>query len=608
MVSDLHEILSYPFDAEMLLRKQRSLRRRLLAREGIEYVPKCIAILGGSTTADFCNMLEIFLLQAGIKPDFYESEYNRYYEECMFPQPALEEFRPEMIFIFTSMVNLRNLPMAGDSAAAAEQKLQAEYERYAGMWEALRQRYGAIVIQNNMELPYMCAVGSLDAALAQGQRHFVEGLNERFAAYAQAHADFYLHDLHYLSAQIGLRVWYNRFQYYAYKLAMSYEVIPYAANSAANLIKAILGRSRKCLVLDLDNTLWGGVIGDEGAENIALGHETPAGEAFLEFQQYVLALKQRGVLLAVCSKNEAETAKSGFSHPDSVLSLSDFVAFHANWEPKDQNICQIAKELNIGLESLVFVDDNPAERALVRESLPMVAVPEVQPEDVFSYIQALEGNGYFAAAVISQDDLQRNESYQQNQQRQELAQELGSYDDFLQSLAMKAEIAPFQPVYYERIAQLTNKSNQFNLTTRRYTLADIRRMAEDERYITLYGRLRDRFGDNGLVSVVIGEKKGKELHILLWLMSCRVLKRGMEQAMLDALAEQARAAGLERLVGYYYPTKKNPMVAELYPDFGFSLQKSAAQGTVWAYTLPDEYLPKNRFIEVGDTNHEGILL
>ena len=222
---------------------------------------------------------------------------------------------------------------------------------------------------------------------------------------------------------------------------------------------------------------------------------------------------------------------------------------------------------------------------------------------MFSYIRAIEGNGYFAPASISADDLHRNAAYQQNQQRQDLAQSAVSYDDFLASLAMEAEIAPFQPVYFERIAQLTNKSNQFNLTTRRYTLADIRRMAEDERYVTLYGRLRDRFGDNGLVSVVIGEKKGKELHILLWLMSCRVLKRGMEQAMLDVLAEHARAAGLEKLVGYYYPTKKNHMVAELYKGFGFTKEKESEDGgTIWHLPL-DGYGEQRKWIEVHDGHY-----
>lgn len=598
MADNLLNVLNWPYDSELLLRKRKSIKRQLLAREEITYIDKRVALLGGSTTADVKDMLEIFLLSTGIKPEFYESEYNKFYEDAVFGNHDLDAFQPELVIVWTSFVNLLNVPQLQDKPEDIETKLTAEYERFVRLWESLANRYGAAIVQNNVELPYMKPLGSLDASLSQGLRHYVEALNERMAAYAQGHAGFYLHDLHYVAAQIGLSHFHNRFQYYEFKFAVNYDVVPEVAASLAHLVGAVLGKSSKCLVLDLDNTLWGGVIGDDGVENIQLGHETPAAEAYTEFQRYVLALKERGVILAVCSKNDEDIAKSGFKHPDSVLSVEDFVAFHANWEPKNVNICAIAKEINIGLDSLVFIDDNPAEREIVRQSLPEVAVPEVDVQDVFSYIRAIEGNAYFEPAALLADDFKRNDTYMANKERAQLETSAASYDEYLQSLSMRAEIAPFAPIYFDRIAQLTGKTNQFNLTTRRYTRADIKRMAAAEKYVTLYGRLSDCFGDNGLIAVIIAEQKGTELHILLWLMSCRVLQRGMEQAMLDALVVEAQARGVQEIYGYYYPTKKNKMVAGLYESFGFDKASEVDDSsTVWRLGV-EGCKKQGKFIEI----------
>ena len=598
MAENLLSALNWPYDSELLLRKRKSLKRQLLTREDVNYIEKRVAILGGSTTADVKDMLELFLLLAGVKPAFYESEYNKFYEDAVFGNPELDEFQPDLVIVWTSFVNLLQVPQIQDKTEVVKTKLAVDYSRLQQVWESLAKRYGAAIIQNNVEMPYIRPMGSLDAVMPQGIRHYVEALNERIAAYAQAHEGFYVHDLHYTAAQIGLTKFHNRFQYYGFKFAVNYDVVPKVAASLAHLVGAILGKTKKCLVLDLDNTLWGGEIGDDGVENIQLGHETPAAEAYTEFQRYVLALKQRGVILAVCSKNDEDIAKSGFKHPDSVLAVDDFVAFHANWEPKDINIRAIAKEINIGLDSLVFIDDNPAEREIVRQSLPEVAVPEVDVQDIFSYICAIEGNAYFEPAGLSADDFRRNETYMANKERAELATSAASYDEYLQSLSMQAEIAPFASIYFDRIAQLTGKTNQFTLTTRRYTRADIERMAAEEQYVTLYGRLADRFGDNGLIAVTIAEKKGKALHILLWLMSCRVLKRGMEQAMLDALVAEAQARDINEIYGYYYPTKKNKMVSGLYESFGFNKESEAEDGsTVWKLGV-DVYQKQGKFIEV----------
>ena len=586
MSINLNHVFTYPYDKDLLMRKQKSIRRELLVRTDVDYIDKRIALLCGSTVDDIKNILELFLLDAGIRPQFYQSEYNKFYEDAVFGNAELDAFQPDIIIVFTSVVNIIERPALGDGYDEVKEKLRMEMGRFTRIWEELTKRFpAAVIIQNKMDLSYETWLGSLDAAEHYGLTRFIESLNRDFADYAVSHENFFLHDLHGLAARIGLLKWHDRFQYYAYKLAMSYDVIPEVSLGLAKIIKGLLGKNKKCLVLDLDNTLWGGIIGDDGMEHIEIGHETPTAEAYTAFQEYVLKLKERGVILAVCSKNEEDIAKSGFNHPDSVLHVEDFVSFHANWKPKNINLRIIAEEINIGTDSLVFIDDNPAERQLVRDTMPEVAVPEVDPVDVFSYIRAIEGAGFFEPVTISEDDRKRNESYRGNIQRRSLEESMQTYDDFLQSLEMEAEIDDFRSVYYDRIAQLTNKSNQFNLTTRRYTRADIEQMANDQHYVTLYGRLRDKFGDNGLISVVIGEKIDDSLHIRLWLMSCRVLKRGMEQMMLDALAARAAADGCKELIGYYYKTAKNKMVSDLYAVFGFEKIMQSGDDTVWRLDL-----------------------
>jgi len=332
---------------------------------------------------------------------------------------------------------------------------------------------------------------------------------------------------------------------------------------------------------------------------IKIGKESARGESFNAFQQYCLELNERGGPLAVCSKNETETAKQGFTHPDTVLKLEHCTAFQANWDPKPGNIETIARQIDIGVDSLVFVDDNPAERALVSAQLPDVAVPNVGAE-VSRFAQYLDREGYFEALRLNRDDAQRAAFYAGNNERAAQAAQFSNYAEFLASLEMKAEIGAFSPAYLERIAQLTNKTNQFNLTTRRYTLAEMEAMAASPEYLTLYGRLADRFGDNGLVSVVAGRLQEDKLHIELWLMSCRVLKRNLEFAMLDALVDRATSRGARELLGYYYRTPKNDMVADHYAKLGFELVSRADDGSssIWRLDLARPRIPNQVIKEI----------
>ncbi len=589
----MNPALQWPFDPQLILKKRRSLRRELLA-DGTPRLHKRVAVLGGSTTHDVTATLELFLLDAGIEPEFYESEFGLYYEDAMFGE-ELESFRPEIVYIHTSLRNIPVFPAPGDSEEAVEEKLQAVYGRFEAMWLRLGERFAAPVIQNNFEMPFYRLLGNRDAWDHRGRVSFVTRLNEMFARYARSHTGFYLNDINYLSADYGLSRWSDPLYWHMYKYCLCLDAIPALAYNVANIVKSVYGKKKKALVLDLDNTLWGGVVGDDGVEGIEIGHETSMGQVYSEFQRYVKELAGYGVMLNVDSKNDEANARAGLEHPEGTLRPEDFIVLKANWEPKDLNFQEIARELNILPESMVFVDDNPAERAIVTGQLPDVAAPALDAPE--HYIAAIDKNGYFEVTELSVDDLTRNDMYKANLQRAALEKSFASYTDYLLSLDMRAKIGPFEPVYIPRIAQLTNKSNQFNLTTRRYTESEMRAVAADPQYLTLYGKLTDRFGDNGVITVVLGRLTGETVEIELWLMSCRVLKRNMEHAMLDALAESARRAGAHTLRGYYYKTAKNAMVRDFYRDFGFTLVSQNGEDTVWELDITD-YTAKNHVIRV----------
>ncbi len=594
--------LEYPFDAEEILKRKKALKRELLEScgDGTRFIEKKIAILGGQTTRDIRLMLELFLLNYGIRPVFYESEYNQYYEDGMFPNPALEEFAPDVIYVCTCSRNIPVMPEMDDSAAQVDAKLDSVYRKFTDLWTHLSQTYHAEIIQNNFEYPFYRLLGNRDASDVHGMVNFTVRLNCRFSEYAQQHEHFFLCDVNYLSASYGLEKWSDPYYWHMYKYAVAVPAVPYLSFNVANIIKSLYGKNKKVLSLDLDNTLWGGIVGDDGVENIEIGQETPLAQTYSEFQSYLKRLKQIGVLLTVNSKNEESNALAGLKRPDSVLAPDDFVSIKANWQPKSENLAETAQELTLLPESFVFADDNPAERAIVASQLPGVAVPEIgEPEH---YIRNLDRAGFFEVTAFSDDDRKRNEMYRENALRTQMRKSFQNYEDYLLSLEMEAEIQSFVPMYMARIAQLTNKSNQFNLTTRRCSQSDIEAIAADPDYITLYGKLTDRFGDNGVVSVVIGRIDGPnrdELHMELWLMSCRVLKRDMEFAMMDTLVEKARRAGIRRLVGYYYPTAKNGMVRDFYALQGFTrVSEDELGSTVWEFVIDDDYQKKQRVITV----------
>lgn len=589
--------LLYPFDPNYILENKRKIRKKLL-EEGGGFVEKKIAILGGYTTSAIRQIMELFLLNNGIRPSFYESEYNKFYEDAVFENEELKNFAPDIVYVCTSNRNIVSYPNIQDSVEEVDELLKTEYRKFELIWKNLKDRYNCPIIQNNFEKPYYRLLGNRDTYDIHGKVNFLNRLNQRFAEYAQSHENFYLCDIDYISSDYGLKEWSDPFYFHMYKYALNVNAVPYLSFNVANIVKSLFGKNKKGFVVDLDNTLWGGVIGDDGVEGIKVGPEEPEGQFYSEFQRYLKEHKQLGIILNIDSKNEYENAIAGLKHPDSELSPDDFVEIVANWEPKDRNFEAIARELDLLPESLVFIDDNPAERHIVTEQLKGVCAPELDLTQHF--IRNIDRNGFFEVTTLSKDDLKRNEMYKENLQRAKAEASFSDYKEYLLSLQMKGIIKEFEPIYYERISQLSNKSNQYNLTTRRYSVTDIEEMANDASCITLYGKLIDRFGDNGLVSVVIGKVREDVCDIDLWIMSCRVLKRDLEYAMMDELVRRCKEKGIREIRGYYYPTAKNAMVKDFYSLQGFNKVSEDAQGnTVWSL-LTENYRNKNEVIEVND--------
>ena len=586
--------LEYPFDVEYLIKNRKKIKRELLLKQGL--IEKNIAILGGSTTSEIKNMLEIFLLNQGIKPNFYESEYNKYYEDALFGNDELDNFNPDIIYIHTTNRNIVNYPTMYDEEDEINKKLESEYKKFEKIWDTLFKKFNATIIQNNFEYPYYRLLGNKDASDIHGKINFITKLNQKFYDYANSHNNFFINDINYISSCYGLDKWSNQFYFHMYKYALEVPAIPYLSFNISNIIKSIYGKNKKALVLDLDNTLWGGIVGDDGVENLAIGPEVPSGQVYLEFQKYLKEQKSLGVILNINSKNEYENAIAGLNHPGGELRPDDFIIIKANWNPKNLNIKDISEELNLGADSFVFVDDNPAERKVVKDYIEGIAVPNIDvPEN---YIRNIDHNGYFEVTNFSKEDLKKSDLYKDNAKRSQMMSTFDNYEDYLKSLNMKAEITSFKPIYLERISQLSNKSNQFNLTTKRYSLADIESVNNSDEYIKIYGKLEDIFGDNGVISVVIGKIKDSELHIDLWIMSCRVLKRNMEIAMMDKLVEKAKEKGIKTIYGYYYPTLKNKMVKDFYDLQGFELLNEDENGNKTYKLDIENYENKNNVIEV----------
>ncbi len=579
------KFFDFPIDTRALYRKKKKIQEELLSKD-TNFIDIKIAVLGGSTTNEIVEQLNQFLLYYGIRPSFYQSEYGKYWEDAMFDNPTLEEFHPDIIYIHTTWRNITDFPAVSSTEKEVDGLLESQYEHFEAMWARLEEQYTCPIIQNNFDRPNYRLMGNRDIWDFRGRSNFISRLNQKFYGYAQAHNNFYINDLEYIAQDYGLSEWNNSMYWHMYKYAMCMDAVPYLAQSIANIIKSIYGKNKKVLALDLDNTLWGGVVGDDGVEGIKIGPEAPRGQVYSEFQEYCKKLKDIGVVLAVDSKNDEENALAGLNHPDGILKTDDFVSIKANWEPKDRNLAELADELTLGIDSFVFVDDNPAEREIISKQLSGVSVPNIdKPEN---YIKVLDHSGYFEVTTLSQEDMKKTEMYHAKAAVSKAKAVFSDYGEYLDSLEMTAEVSDFKPLMIQRVAQLTNKSNQFNLTTLRCTEDDILKMQDDPDYLCFCGRLTDKFADNGIVTVIAGKIEDKKLNLVLWLMSCRVLKRDLENTMLCTIVETAKKNGIDEIIGNYYPTQKNGMVKDFYQTMGFTKLDDDSDGnTRWSLKVDD---------------------
>ncbi len=560
--------------------------------------PVRLAVLGSATLAHLHAGIRVGGLRRGIHIETYENEYGQYWQEIGDPASPLHDFKPTTALLALDGHHLAagvTAAMAPEDAARALDEVVA---RVVACWHGLRQAFGCHIVQQ-LPLPvHPTLLGENEQRLAGSRAAFLSRVTGELRARADAEGvDLLALDRH--AALDGLDAWHDGGMWHRAKQEVALAATPLYGDLVGRLIAAKQGRSFKALVLDLDNTLWGGVIGDDGPEGLVLGQGSALGEAFSAFQDYARELSRRGVILAVCSKNDEAPALEPFDkHPEMVLRRADIACFVANWSDKAQNIRAIAEALNIGLDALVFVDDNPFERALVRQELPMVAVPEIS-DDPTTYPRVLADAGYFEALAVTDDDRARSTQYQANRARDALKETATDLPSYLRSLEMKLIWRRFDPVGLQRTVQLINKTNQFNLTTRRYTDDDVAAIMRDPRAFGLQLRLLDRFGDNGIIAILIGRMTAADdLLIDTWLMSCRVLGRQVEPTSLNLIAAEALRLGARRLIGEYLPTKKNGMVKDHYQRLGFVPLDADGSGATRSVLDLGAFVPRETFIDV----------
>lgn len=528
-----------------------------------------LAVLGDCATQHLATALRGYGVSVGMRLNVFDADYDQINAQVMAPDSELYRFAPQGVLLQMCTEKLQEAFYDRPPEARAS-FAEDTYARIRQIWSRIGSRIPATVLQCNFPLIDDGVFGQFGNKTEQSFLFQQRKLNYLLMQGCQEAKNTFLIDLDALQTALGRSTFADPKLYYVAKMPISLAALPAAAKLVVDVVRSLQGAVKKCLVLDLDNTLWGGVIGDDGLSGIQIG-ELGTGHAFSDFQKWLKELKNRGILLTVCSKNNEETAKEPFEkHPEMVLRLEDFSMFVANWEDKARNIRTIQQALNIGMDSMVFLDDNPFERELVRIMIPEITVPEL-PEDPALYLQYLRGLDLFETASYSREDAGRTEQYREKAQRAAFEAAFQSYDDYLEALQMRASAAAFDPFHYPRIAQLTQRSNQFNLRTVRYTEAEIEALAQDDSRIGLYFTLKDKFGDHGLISVVVLEKQPEDtLFISEWLMSCRVLKRGMEEFIVDKILSVAAQQGFRRVVGEYIPTPKNAMVKDLYEQLGFA--------------------------------------
>ncbi len=525
-----------------------------------------VALLGDSATQFLATVIKGIGIEYKINIDLLEADYNQIEQLIINPSSELYEFNPNYTIIFQSTHKL----LSKYNHFPVEKQSDIANDRIEFVQLISNSLESKIIYLNYPEIDDMI-FGSYANKVESSFLFQLRKLNYELMNLSRKYPNLFICDIASLQNKYGRDMMFSPSVYVNIEMVLSIDILPYVADKIIGIINTIIGNFKKCIILDLDNTLWGGIIGDDGLEDIQLGHGLGIGKTFSEFQQWIKKLKNRGIVLAVCSKNNEEAAKEPFlKHPDMVLKLEDIAVFIANWDNKADNIRQIQSILNIGFDSMVFIDDNPVERNIVKENIPEICVPEL-PEDPAEYLEYLYSLNLFETASYNAADNDRTKLYQVEENRLSLKKMFTDEAGFLKSLEMVADIYPFNSYNIPRVAQLSQRSNQFNLRTIRYTEYEIGQMAKSNHFQNFCISLKDKFGDNGLICVIILEKQeNSTLFINTWLMSCRVLNRGMENFTLNTIVEFAHKNGFKNIVGEYIPTTKNKLVAEHYQNLGFT--------------------------------------
>jgi len=550
-----------------------------------------LALLSDAATQRFVPLLRTLFHRRGVDAEIYEAPFDAVEMEAYDANSGLYRFDPDAIAILNAVQAFRaardDSPEAAFAATAAA--------RIAKIWDALQAHSRATIVQSNFVLPYERFFGNFDHHVPESFYATVAALNAHIVESARSRRGILINDLDAVASWAGRRQWFDDRLWDMAKYLCALDLMPLVARNLVDIVMSTRGRVIKCVIVDLDNTLWGGVIGDDGLEGIRLNsHGEDA--AFYRLQKFLKGLVRRGIVLAVCSKNDMANALLPFEkHPSMALRRDDIAVFVANWKDKAENIRSIRDTLNIGFDSMVFLDDNPFERNLVRQLLPEVAVPEL-PEDPADYVREISCLNLFETSSYSIEDSQRAELYRLEDARRQSQAQFAHLDEFLASLDIRITVARFDPFHLPRIAQLMQRSNQFNLTTRRLAEAECAALMTDPCAIPLYAKLSDRLGDHGLISIVVLDRRAGDLAISDWLMSCRVLGRGVEQFLMNRVFEEAARLGAEQVTGEFLPTSKNAMVKDFFARFGFAKVAEDSRGaTRWSLT-PAAYRPNRTWI------------
>lgn len=546
-----------------------------------------VAFLGSTSIQLITSVTRALLTRYDICADIYEGEYNGILMDVMDGNSPLYSFEPEYIVL---LPDCRDIIDSCPSMLAEKQQIDVEVDStknyYLRIFETIYSRLpGCQIFVSNFVVPFWGNLGNLEVNYWFSQKVFFELVNLSIIESRPPYVNII--DMDGLASYIGKEQWFDESSFFLNKSGFRLTNIGYVSDLIARQFGAFSGKMKKCLVMDLDNTLWGGVVGDLGYDGIVLDPNDAEGEAFRAFQRYVLKLKQRGVILAICSKNDEENAKEPFvKNENMILKLEDISCFVANWNDKASNLQMISQELNIGIDSLVFFDDNPTERALIREFLPEVKVIEV-PEDPALFVRALDQAHAFEWSQLTKEDISRVKSYSDNMERNSLLETCVDYEDYLKKLQMHIKILPVGEKILARFTQLTNKSNQFNLRTQRYSEAEISMMLADETYELLAVSLSDKFSNYGVIACVILKYENDICFIENWVMSCRVLKKYVENYTVQKIVEAARERGVRRIEGEYIKSPKNGMVSNLYSILGFLKEDSDGENVRFILDLDE---------------------